>query len=471
MERCEGNRIMKQYDVIIIGSGQAGSPLARKMAKAGKKVAIIEKRLVGGTCVNDGCTPTKAMVASARAAYLAGRCNNLGVHIDGYSIDMPQIKKRKDAIVEHSRSGNQTSLEEDTNIDLLFGEGSFTGSKTIQVKLNAGGVEKLTAEQIFINAGLQPVIPHIEGLQDIEYLTSTTILELEMVPQHILIIGGNYIGLEFGQMFRRFGSQITLLERGERIMSHEDADVAHEISNILEEEGIAIHAKTQAIKFEKDHHGRILATLDIDGRTELQECTHVLMATGREPQTKALNLQAAGIEINEKGFIKVDHKLQTNVPGVYALGDINGGPAFTHIAYNDFTIVWRNLLKGQNLTTDDRPLPYCMFTDPQLGRIGITEAEAEKQGLNYKVAVLKMQDVARAVEVGETRGLMKAVVDADTKKILGAAILGEEGGEIMSVLQMAMQGGITYDQIRYGIFAHPTYSESLNNLFMKLDEV
>jgi pyruvate/2-oxoglutarate dehydrogenase complex dihydrolipoamide dehydrogenase (E3) component len=461
---------MKQYDVIIIGSGQAGSPLARKMAKAGKKVAIIEKRLVGGTCVNDGCTPTKAMVASARAAYLAGRCNNLGVHIDGYSIDMPQIKKRKDAIVEHSRSGNQTSLEADPNIDLLFGEGSFTGSKTIQVKLNDGGVEELTAEQIFINAGLQPIIPHIEGLQDIEFLTSTTILDLETVPQHILIIGGNYIGLEFGQMFRRFGSQITLLERGERIMSHEDEDVAHEISNILEEEGIAIHAKTQAIKFEKDQHGRILATLNIGGRTEVQECTHVLMATGREPQTKALNLQAAGIAIDEKGFIKVDNKLQTNVPGVYALGDINGGPAFTHIAYNDFTIVWRNLLKGQNLTTDDRQLPYCMFTDPQLGRIGITEAEAKKQGLNYKVAVLKMEDVARAVEVGETRGLMKAVVDADTKQILGAAILGEEGGEIMSVLQMAMQGGITYDQIRYGIFAHPSYSESLNNLFMKLDE-
>lgn len=469
MERCKGNGIMKQYDVIIIGSGQAGSPLARKMAKAGKKVAIIEKRLVGGTCVNDGCTPTKAMVASARAAYLAGRCNNLGVHIDSYSIDMPQIKKRKDAIVEHSRSGNQKSLEEDPNIDLLFGVGSFTGPKTVKVELNSGGVEELTAEQIFINAGLQPVIPDIEGLQDIDYLTSTSILELETVPQHILIIGGNYIGLEFGQMFRRFGSQITLLERGERIMSHEDEDVAHEISNILEEEGIAIRPKTQATKFEKDHHGRILATLDIDGHTEVQECTHVLIAAGREPQTKALNLEAAGIETNEKGFVKVNNKLETNVPGVYALGDINGGPAFTHIAYNDFTIVWRNLLQGQDLTTDDRPLPYCMFTDPQLGRIGITETEAKKQGMNYKVTVLKMEDVARAVEVGETRGLMKAVVDADTKQILGAAILGEEGGEIMSVLQMAMQGGITYDRIRFCVFAHPTYSESLNNLFMKLD--
>jgi len=461
---------MKQYDVIIIGSGQAGAPLARKMAKAGKKTAIIEKRWVGGTCVNDGCTPTKTWVASARAAYLAGRCNNLGVHIDGYSIDMPQVKKRKDDIVMHSRSGNQKSLEEDPNIDLLFGEASFSGPKAVTVKLNDGGSEELQADLIFINVGLQTVIPNIEGLADIDYLTSTSILELEYVPQHILIIGGNYIGLEFGQMFRRFGSQITLLERGPRIMSHEDEDVSHEVQNILEEESIAVLTKTQATKFEKDAHGRIQATLDINGRTEIMEVTHVLVAAGRAPQTKALNLEAAGIKTDDKGFIKVDNKLQTNVPGIYALGDVTGGPAFTHIAYNDFTIVWRNLLMGADLNTDDRPLPYCMFTDPQLGRVGITEAEAKKQGINYKVAVLKMSSVARAVEIGETRGLMKAVVNADTKEILGVAILSEEGGEIMSVMQMAMQGGITYDRIRYCVFAHPTYSESLNNLFMKLDE-
>ena len=461
---------MKQYDVIIIGSGQAGAPLARKMAKAGKKTAIIEKRWVGGTCVNDGCTPTKTWVASARAAYLAGRCNNLGVHIDGYSIDMPQVKKRKDDIVMHSRNGNQKSLEEDPNIDLLFGEASFSGPKAVTVKLNDGGSEELQADLIFINVGLQTVIPNIEGLADIDYLTSTSILELEYVPQHILIIGGNYIGLEFGQMFRRFGSQITLLERGPRIMSHEDEDVSHEVQNILEEESIAVLTKTQATKFEKDAHGRIQATLDINGRVEVMEVTHVLVAAGRAPQTKALNLEAAGIKTDDKGFIKVDNKLQTNVPGIYALGDVTGGPAFTHIAYNDFTIVWRNLLMGADLNTDDRPLPYCMFTDPQLGRVGITEAEAKKQGINYKVAVLKMSSVARAVEVGETRGLMKAVVNADTKEILGVAILSEEGGEIMSVMQMAMQGGITYDRIRYCVFAHPTYSESLNNLFMKLDE-
>ncbi|WP_345954545.1 mercuric reductase [Mucilaginibacter sp. PAMB04168] len=461
---------MKVYDVIVIGSGQAGSPLARKMAKGGKKVAIIEKRWVGGTCVNDGCTPTKTMIASARAAYLAGRCDNLGVHIDGFSINMPQIKKRKDDIVMHSRSGNQKSLEDDPNIDLLFGEASFTGPKSVKVKLNEGGTEELQAEWVFINAGLQTVVPDVDGLQNIDYLTSTSILELETVPDHILVIGGNYIGLEFGQMFRRFGSQITLLERGPRIMSHEDEDIATEVNHILEEEGIAIHGNAQAKKFEKNADGKILATLDLGGRTEQLEVSHVLVAAGREPQTKALNLDAAGIAVDDKGYIKVDEKLQTNVPGVYALGDIKGGPAFTHISYNDFTIVWRNLLQGEDLTTNGRPLPYCMFTDPQLGRVGISENEAKQQGLNYRVAVLKMENVARAVEVGETRGLMKAVVDADTKQILGAAILGEEGGEIMTVLQMAMEGGITYDRIRYCIFAHPTYSESLNNLFMKLDD-
>jgi pyruvate/2-oxoglutarate dehydrogenase complex dihydrolipoamide dehydrogenase (E3) component len=461
---------MNQYDVIIIGSGQAGSPLARKMAKASKKTAIIEKRLVGGTCVNDGCTPTKTMVASARAAYLAGRCNNLGIHIDGYSVDLPQIKKRKEAIVAHSREGNQKSLEEDENIDLIFGEASFTGPKSVSIKLNDGGTEEIKADQIFINVGTQIIIPDIEGLKDIDYLTSTSILELETIPQHILVLGGNYIGLEFSQMFRRFGSQITLLERGPRIMSREDDDIAHELTGILAEEGIAIHSNAQATKFEKDNSGNILVTVDLNGRTEQLECSHVLIAIGREPQSKALNLAAAGVETDDKGYIKVDGKLQTNVPGVYALGDVKGGPQFTHIAYNDFTIVWRNLLQGQDLTTEGRPTPYTMFTDPQLGRVGISEAEAKKQGINYKVAMLKMDSVARAVEVGETRGMMKAIVNADTKEILGVAIMAEEGGEIMSVMQMAMMGGITYDRIRYCVFAHPTYSESLNNLFMTLDE-
>lgn len=462
---------MKHYDAIVIGSGQAGMPLAKRLAEAGKKTVIIEKKFIGGTCINDGCTPTKAMVASARMAYLGGRCADLGVHIDGFKVDMPQIKKRKDDIVMRSRNGGQKGLENTPRLDLLFGEAVFTGVKTITVNLNAGGTTQLKADWIFIDTGCQPIIPEIEGIQDISYLTNTSILELDSVPEHLLIVGGSYIGLEFGQMFKRFGSKVTILERSERLLPHEDEDVALAIQQILEDEKLSIFSNAQAQKFKKNSEGKIIATIKAnDGKNHQLTCSHVLMAVGRSPQTKALNLQTTGVHVNDKGFIKVNSQLETNVPGIYALGDVNGGPAFTHIAYNDYTIVYRNLIEGQHLTTDDRPLPYCMFTDPQLGRIGITETEAKKQGLNIKVACLPMEHVARAIETGETRGLMKAVVDAKTKQILGAAILGEQGGEIMAVLQMAMEGGITYDRIRYCVFAHPTYAESLNNLFMAIGD-
>lgn len=460
---------MKHYDAVVIGSGQAGSPLSKKLAKAGKKTALIEKRWIGGTCVNDGCTPTKAMVASAKAAYLAKRCDNLGVHIDSYHIDMKQVNKRKNEIVLNSRNGSQKAIEKTDNLDLYFGEAAFIGPKTLRIKLNEGGEEEIEADLIFLNTGCKPTIPEIDGLDDIGYLTSTTILDLDYIPEHLLIIGGNYVALEFAQMFHRFGSKVSVLERGKRIMAKEDEDVSDELHKILAEEGLDIYTEAQVHKFEKTANGiKALATI---GKEQKEfTCTHVLLAAGRTPLTKALNLDKTGVELDEKGFIKVDGKLQTNVPGIYALGDVNGGPAFTHIAYNDYTIVYRNLIEGTDYKTTDRPLPYCMFTDPQLGRIGITEKEAREKGLDIKVAVLPMKHVARAIEVGDTRGLMKAVVDAKTKQILGAAVLAEEGGEIMSVLQMAIEGGITYDRIRYCVFAHPTYSESLNNLFMKIED-
>ncbi len=469
MERSTGNR-MKQYDVIIIGSGQAGNPLARKMAKAGKKTALIEKRLVGGTCVNDGCTPTKAMVASAKAAYAAMHSAELGVPVSGFKVDMKAVKERKDKIVAHSRDGNQDDLQHTENLELIFGEAVFTGPKTIKINLKEGGEEELQAELIFINAGAKTVIPKIEGLEQIDYLTSTTILDLETVPEHILVIGGNYIGLEFSQMFRRFGSKITLLERGARIMSREDEDIAAEVQKLLEAEEITIHSEAETQIVEKSADGKIIATVKVKGAVQQITCSHLLVAVGREPQTEALQLSTTGVELDDKGFIKVNDKLETNISGIYALGDIKGGPAFTHISYNDYTIVYRNLLEGTDYNIKDRPLTYCMFTDPQLGRVGLTETEARKQGLNIKVATLPMGHVARAIETGDTRGVMKAVVDADTKQILGAAILGQEGGEIMSVLEMAMVGGVTYDRIRYCVFAHPTYSESLNNLFMQIED-
>ena len=463
--------MMKEYDCIVIGSGQAGTPLAKKLALAGKKTLLVEKRFIGGTCVNDGCTPTKTMVASARVAYLAGKYNEMGVTIKGYKVDMRQVKKHKDDIVLKSRNGGQAAVEKTKNLDLLFGDATFIDKKTISVQPEKGKPKEFKAELIFINTGAKTIIPNdIEGLDDMEYLTSTTILDLEKVPEHLLIIGGNYIGLEFGQMFRRFGSKVTILEKSARLLSREDEDISAEITNILEQEDITIHANAKATKFKSKGKGKITATVTVDGKEQKIKCSHVLIAIGRAPQTDTLGLDKTGVKMDEKGNIKVNSKLETNVKGIYALGDVKGGPAFTHISYNDYTIVYRNLIEKQNLNITDRPIPYCMFTDPELGRVGITETQAKEQGLNYKVATLPMAHVARAIETGDTRGMMKAVVDPKTKKILGVAIVGTEGGEIMSVLQMAMEGGITYDRIRYCVFAHPTYSESLNNLFMGLED-
>jgi len=461
---------MKQYDAIIIGAGQAGVPLAKKLAQAGKKTAIIEKRFVGGTCVNDGCTPTKTWVASAKAAYMAAHSADLGVKVKAYKVDMPQVKKRKDEIVIRARLGGQKGLEKTKNLDLIFGEAIFTDKKTLTVKLNSGKTQTLQADLIFINAGAKTLIPDIKGLNDIDYLTSTTILDLDFVPDHLLIVGSNYVGMEFGQMFGRFGSKVTMLEKAPRILSREDVDIADAMHKIITDEGVKIYTNATTTGFKKTKKGNIKATVSVAGEEQTITCSHVLMAVGRVPQSKDLNLDKTGVKVDEKGYITVNDKLETNVKGIYALGDVKGGPAFTHIAYNDYTIVYRNLIEDEHLTIKDRPVPYCMFTDPQLGRIGISEDEAIKQKLNVKIAKLPMEHVARAIETGDTRGFMKAVVDADTKKILGAAILGTEGGEVMSVLQMAMEGDITYDRIRYCVFAHPTYSESLNNLFMGLED-
>jgi pyruvate/2-oxoglutarate dehydrogenase complex dihydrolipoamide dehydrogenase (E3) component len=460
---------MKTYDAIVIGSGQAGGPLAKKLALSGKKTALIERRYVGGTCVNDGCTPTKTWVASAKAAYVAVKSKDLGVNVKSFKVDMVQVKKRKDQIVLKARNGNQKAIEETKNLDLIFGDAAFTGNKTVTVQLKEGGEIELKADLFFLNTGCKTIIPDIEGINDIDYLTSTSILELDKVPDHLLVIGGNYIGLEFGQMFKRFGSRVTILEKGNRIVVHEDEDVSAEITHILEEENIKILTDSLALRFKETEKGGISASIKTAGKEHKIKCSHVLVAAGRGPNTDTLGLEKTEVKTDERGFIKVDDKLETNVKGIYALGDVKGGPAFTHISYNDYTIVSRNLLEGANLNIKDRPVPYCMFTDPQLGHVGISETEATKQGLNFKVAKLPMTHVARAIETGDTRGFMKAVVDVDTKKILGATVLGPEGGEIMTVLQMAMEGDITYDRIRYCVIAHPLYSESLNNLFMTID--
>ncbi|WP_316825454.1 mercuric reductase [Pedobacter miscanthi] len=460
---------MEYYDAIVIGSGQAGSPLCRQLAKAGKRTALIEKRFIGGTCVNDGCTPTKAMIGSAKAAYQARHSDQLGVYVEGIRIDMKKIRDRKDELVLSWRNGGQAAIEKTENLDLFFGEASFTGPKSIKVNLSDGGMMEIQADLIFINTGTTPFIPEVDGLEEVGYFTSTTLLDTETVPEHLLVLGGNYVGLEFAQMFHRFGSKVSVLERGTRLLAREDEDISQELKKILSDEGLDLYTNAQAVKFERQS-GQIKASVAVEGIEQEIICSHVLVATGRKPAIAALDLHLAGVQLDSKGFIMVNDKLETNVKGVYALGDVNGGPAFTHIAYNDYVIVYQNLFEGADYTTAERVLPYCMFTDPQLGRIGLTEKEAQDQGYNIRVAKMPMTLVARAVETGQSLGVMKAVVDADSKLILGAAILGEEGGEIMTVLQMAMAGGITYDKLKYFIFAHPTFSESLNNLFMKLED-
>lgn len=460
---------MKHYDAIVIGSGQAGTPLAKKLAEAGMQTAIIEKRLIGGTCINDGCTPTKAMIASARMTHLARKSDELGINIASVKVDFKKIKQRKDEIVKQFRGGAEKGLKAAKGLDILLGEAKFTGEKEITITDSKGKQEVISADLIFINTGVKTAIPDIDGLKETSYLTSTTILDLEEIPEHLVVIGGNYIGLEFGQMFSRFGSKVTIIEKSSSIIAREDEDISKALTEILNEEQIDIVTNAEVKRITQEKKDKIIIEVKSGKNTTQIKASHVLVAVGRIPQTENLGLSLCGVKTDEKGHVLVNKKLETNIKGIYALGDVKGGPAFTHIAYNDYTIVYRNLIKKTNLSTANRPVPYCMFTDPQLGRIGLSEKEAKEQKLNYKVAVLPMTSVARGIETNETQGLMKAIVDVKTKKILGAAILASEGGEIMSVLQMAMEGGITYEEIRYGIFAHPTYSESLNNLFMKID--
>jgi pyruvate/2-oxoglutarate dehydrogenase complex dihydrolipoamide dehydrogenase (E3) component len=460
---------MDYYDAIVIGAGQAGMPLTTALAEAGRKTVLVESRYVGGTCINTGCTPTKTMVASARIAYLARRAADYGVGCGPVSVDLANVHRRKQAIVEEFRAGDQRRLENTENVTLVFGEAHFTGPKAVEVRLNGGGTRALTADTIFINAGARPAPPRIAGLSSVSALDSTSIMELQELPEHLLVLGGGYVGLEFGQMFRRFGSAVTILQHGKQLLGREDADVAAEVCKLLQEDGIEILLETEAVGVHATASG---VGLDLRGPTGERTVTgtHVLLAAGRVPNSDRLNLAAAGVRVDARGFIPVDDRLQTSVAGIYALGDIKGGPAFTHISYDDYRIIRNNLLRGGKSSTKNRFVPYTVYIDPQLGRIGLTETEARAQGRNIRVAKIPMTWVARAVETAESRGFIKAVVDAETQQILGAAVLAVEGGEIMSMLQIAMMGKLPYTALEDGIFAHPAFAEGLNTLFMSMDK-
>ena len=458
----------KEFDGIVIGSGQSGGPLSGAFARAGWKMALIEKAEVGGTCVNVGCTPTKTMVASARVAHVVSRAKEYGVNISSVSVNLNKVRERKRNIVKMFRSGGERGIA-NAKVKLFRGKASFVDSKTIDIELSDGSKQTLTAKKIFINTGTRNSSPNIAGLDQVKYLDSTSIMELNKVPNHLIVVGGGYIGLEFGQMFRRFGSKVTILHQGAQLLDREDSDIATEVAKILEGEGINIQLKASVNKVSRSSKDKIKVEAKIDGRTRRFTGSHLLIATGRVPESDELNLQAAGIKTNRRGFIKVNSKLETTARNVYAIGDVNGGPAFTHISYDDFRIMRTNLLNNGSANTKGRLVPYTVFIDPQLGRVGISEKEAKNKGLNYRVGKIPMTHVARALEMDETRGFMKVIVDAKTEQILGCAILGVEGGEVMSVIQMAMMGKVRYTKIRDGIFAHPLLSESLNNLFMAMD--
>jgi len=461
----------QHYDAVVIGAGQGGVPLSRALAQAGRKTALVEREHVGGTCINEGCTPTKTMVASAKVAYFDRRSADYGVQNGPVSVDMLKVRQRKRDIVESFRSGNERRIEETEGLDLLRGQARFSGPKELEVHLNGNGETlELSADDIFINVGARPANPPIEGLDGVPALNSTSIMELDELPEHLLVLGGSYVGLEFAQMFRRFGSEVTVVQRGKQLMSREDADVAEAVAEIMRQDGLQVLLEAQPQRVEQGDDGEVqLMVRTPEGERKLTG-SHLLVSAGRPPNTDTLNLEAAGVETDKRGFVKVNERLQTNVSGIYAMGDVKGGPAFTHISYDDFRIIRTNLLEGGDASIADRLVPYTVFIDPQLGRIGLSEQEAREQGRNINVAKMPMSYVARALEMDESRGFMKAVVDTENDQILGCAVLGIEGGEIMAMIQIAMLGGVPYTALRDAVFSHPTLAESLNNLFATLDE-
>ncbi len=442
-----------RYDAIVIGSGQAGNPLSQKLADYGWTVALIEKAHLGGTCINTGCTPTKTMVASAQVAHYVRNAARWGVRADGVSIDLPAIVARKNQVVQSFRSGQQRKVDQRPNLHLHRGPAQFLDSRRVAVK-----GEVLEGERIFINTGARSAIPRIEGLDAISYLTNASIMELSELPEHLLVLGGGYIGLEFGQMFRRFGSRVTVVHQSGQILPREDAEVAGELEKILETEGIRFELNARTTRVERSN-GQITLTVEGPKGPLTLSGSHLLVATGRKPSSDGLGLERVGVETDSKGFIKVNSRLETSVPGIWALGDVKGGPAFTHISYNDYQIVYANLIEGKNLTIENRYVPYAIFTDPQLGGVGLTEKEARAKGYILKTGKIPMAYVARAIERDETAGLMKLVVDASNDRILGASILASEGGELVQMLGVLMMAGLPYTLLKGAVYIHPTLAE------------
>lgn len=446
----------QSFDALIIGAGQAGPPLAGRLTAAGMTVALIERNLLGGTCVNTGCTPTKTLVASAYAAHLARRAADYGVVISGaIAVDMAQVKARTKAVVANSRNGLEDWLGSMERLTLFHGQARFESANTLRV-----GDELLSAPQIFINVGGRARVPEMPGIQEIDYLTNTSMLALDSLPQHLVVVGGSYIGLEFAQIYRRFGAMVTVVEKGPRLVSREDEDISAAIQAMLEAEGVQVRTGAECIAFAPHADGASVHLDCADGEPEVIG-SHVLLAVGRQPNTDDLGLDRAGIATDKHGYITVDDQLRTSVPGIWALGDCNGRGAFTHTSYNDFEIVAANLLDGEARQVSDRIPAYALYTDPPLGRVGMTETQARATGRPLLMGTRPMTKVGRAIEKGETQGLIKIVADAETQRILGAAILGVGGDEAIHGLIDIMTADQPYTTLQRAVPIHPTVSELL----------
>jgi pyruvate/2-oxoglutarate dehydrogenase complex dihydrolipoamide dehydrogenase (E3) component len=460
-----------KYDAIIIGSGQSGSPLSAALADLGWTVALIEERYLGGTCINTGCTPTKTMVHRAQVAHYAREAARWGVIARDVAVDLPKIIAQKDKVVLHSRDAHEKGVAKRPNLHLYRSHARFTGPHQVTVD---GATHE--SEKIFIDTGARPRIPDIPGLASAGYLTNETIIQLTDLPGHLIVLGGGYIGLEFAQMFRRFGSQVTVVQDNPQIVPHEDPEIAATLQKALEAEGVNFLLAARATAVERSGESVILSlevsSADLPGvkktSTGAISGSHLLVATGRTPNTGDLGLDKAGIATDAHGYIKVNGRLETNVPGVWALGDVKGGPAFTHISYNDYQIVYANLIEGKNLSIDHRIVPYCVYTDPELGRAGLTEKEARAQGYKLKIGSAPMSQVSRAIERDETAGLMKLIVDAANDQILGATCLGSDGGEVIHVPYTLMLAKVPYTLLKGAVYIHPTLTEGL---FFLMDSV
>ena len=442
-----------KYDAIVIGSGQAGNPLAHRLADLGWSVALIEQKHLGGTCINTGCTPTKTMVHRAQVAHYARNAARWGVNASNVSVDLAKIVAQKDEVVLSFRGGQQKQVDKRPNLRLHHGHARFVGPHQLKV-----GDELLESEKIFINTGGRPAAPEISGLDTVSYLTNESAMQVTALPEHLLVLGGGYIGMEFGQMFRRYGSRVTIFHTGKQIISREDPETAAELQRALEAEGIQFLLNTRTSRVQ-NKNGALTLSIESPAGPSSVTGSHLLVATGRRPNTDDLGLDTAGIATDPSGYIKVNGRLETNVPGVWALGDCKGGPAFTHISYNDFQVVYGNLVKGKNLSIENRLVPSCVFTDPQLGGVGMTEKEARAKGFKLKIGRCPMINVARAIERGETAGLMKIVVDASNDRVLGASILASEGGELVQILSMLMLAKQPYTLLKGAVYIHPTLAE------------